>query len=151
MISKLEKLNQKLINDIDLLNKLLNTQYETIEYQLEMIEMLEKQKLKAQSENRALKLEILNLNENQELINNMRDEINELQKCNKREMTNESHSKNTRGAGRKKSITDDQIKEIQEMRVQGMKLQEIQNKTGISYGNIQKYSKLIVDNKKAGL
>jgi len=56
---------------------------------------------------------------------------------------------NPRGAGRKPKITPEQIAMIQMFRAQGKKLQEIQEETGISYGNIQKYCKLITDNKRA--
>lgn len=54
---------------------------------------------------------------------------------------------NPRGAGRKPKITQEQIAMIQMLRAQGKKLKEIQTETGISYGNIQKYCKLITDNK----
>lgn len=57
---------------------------------------------------------------------------------------------NPRGAGRKPKITPEQITMIQMLRAQGKKLQEIQEETGISYGNIQKYCKLITDNKTTG-
>lgn len=64
----------------------------------------------------------------------------------------EKSENNPRGAGRKPKITKKQIAMIQMLRAQGKKLQEIQTETGISYGNIQKYCKLITDNKKrAGL
>lgn len=90
------------------------------------------------------------IEENQDLINNMQDEIKELQKWNeKANDAPEISVINPRGAGRKPKITKEQIAMIQMLRAQGMKLQEIQTETGISYGNIQKYSKLITDNKKA--
>lgn len=94
----------------------------------ETIEILEKKMLDAKSRNYKLLNQISDLEENAapgEVI------------------------QNPRGAGRKPKITPEQIAMIQMLRAQGMKLQEIQTETGISYGNIQKYSKLITDNKKA--
>lgn len=57
---------------------------------------------------------------------------------------------NTRGAGRKQKITEKEIVTIQILRAQGKTLQKIQAETGISYGNIQKYCKLITDKNKNG-
>lgn len=97
----------------------------------ETIELLEKKTLNAKSENWKLKSENFDL----------------LEKFNN---TPAAAGHNTRGAGRKPKITQEQIAMIQMLRAQGKKLQEIQTETGISYGNIQKYSKLITDNKRAG-
>lgn len=88
------------------------------------------------------------IEENQDLINNMQNEIKELQKWNeKANNTPKTSAINPRGAGRKPKITQEQIAMIQMLRAQGKKLKEIQTETGISYGNIQKYCKLITDNK----
>lgn len=121
MITKLEELNQKLINDIDELRKILIDQND-------YIEILEKKVLKAKSENCKLKSENFDLKETLELM--------------KKNATPGTTSHNARGAGRKPKITEKEIAEIQLMRKQGKTLQEIQNITGISYGNVQKYSKL---------
>lgn len=88
----------------------------------ETIEILEKKMLDAKSRNYKLLNQISDLEENAapgEVI------------------------QNPRGAGRKPKITPEQIAMIQMLRAQGKKLQEIQEETGISYGNIQKYCKLI--------
>lgn len=129
MITKLEELNQKLINDIDELRKILIDQND-------YIEILEKKVLKAKSENCKLKSENFDLKEKLELKENAAPGTS---------------SHNARGAGRKPKITQEQIAMIQMLRAQGKKLQEIQTETGISYGNIQKYCNLISDNKRAGL
>lgn len=122
-----------------------------IKYLNETIEILEKKTLNAKSENWKLKMKILEIEENQDLINNMRNEIKELQKWNENFNADPgTSSPNPRGAGRKPKITPEQIAMIQMLRVQGKKLQEIQEETGISYGNIQKYCKLITNNKRAG-
>lgn len=105
---------------------------ESIKELTETIEILEKKTLNAKSENMKIKLENLDLREN---------------------ATAGTASHNARGAGRKQQITPEQIANIQMLREQGKKLQEIQDITSISYGNIQKYCKLITDNnkKRAGL
>ena len=124
MITKLEKLEE-------LNQKLID--------QNDYIEILEKKVLKAKSENCKLKSENFDLKETLELM--------------KKNATPGTASHNARRAGRKPKITQEQIAMIQMLRAQGKKLQEIQKETGISYGNIQKYCKLITDNnkKRAGL
>lgn len=98
----------------------------------ETIEILEKKMLDAKSRNYKLLNQISDLEEN---------------------TAPGTSAPNPRGAGRKPKITPEQIAMIQMLRAQGKKLQEIQKETGISYGNIQKYCKLITDNnkKRAGL
>lgn len=93
----------------------------------ETIEILEKKMLDAKSRNYKLLNQISDLEEN---------------------AAPGTPSHNARGAGRKPKITPEQIAMIQMLRAQGKKLQEIQTETGISYGNIQKYCKLITDKNK---
>lgn len=106
-------------------------------------DLLDQNKLKA--ENKKLIEELKN-----ERINIEKTDIAYLKKHEKLMKLENTH--NARGAGRKPKITQEQIAMIQMLRAQGKTLQEIQAETGISYGNIQKYCKLITDNKKrAGL
>ena len=106
-------------------------------------DLLDQNKLKA--ENKKLIEELKN-----ERINIEKTDIAYLKKHEKLMKLENTH--NAKGAGRKPKITKEQIAMIQMLRAQGKKLQEIQTETGISYGNIQKYCKLITDNKKrAGL
>lgn len=93
----------------------------------ETIEIIQKQKWNAKKENFEIKV--------------MNQELSE-------KVNAPGAVKNSRGAGRKKTITEKQIAMIQMMRAQGKTLQEIQKETLISYGNIQKYCKLITDNNK---
>lgn len=93
----------------------------------ETIEILEKKMLDAKSRNYKLLNQISDLEENS---------------------ASGTSTPNPRGAGRKPKITPEQIAMIQMLRAQGKKLTEIQEETGISYGNIQKYCKLITDNNK---
>lgn len=81
----------------------------------------------------------------------MKDQIEELSSENKRLKDKLSQVKtqtskrahNERKAGRRRKITEKQIAEIQMLRAQGMTLQAIQKETGLSYGIVQKYSKII--------
>lgn len=108
-----------------------------------------KEKISAlEKENRKLNNDIKEFENNykrqKEAIERLNKKIESLEKI----ATPREASNNARGAGRKPKITQEQIAMIQMLRAQGKKLTEIQTETGISYGNIQKYCKLITDNKK---
>lgn len=90
----------------------------------------------------ALEREIKELKEElqKERINVEKTDIAYLKKHEKLMKLENKH--NERGAGRKPKITQEQITMIQMYRAQGKTLQEISRIMEISYGNVQKYSKL---------
>ncbi len=120
------------------------------------VKILEKKQLITKDDNRKLNNDNRKLNNDiKEYENNYKRQKEAIERLNKKiesleKIDNQKKTcPNARGAGRKRKITENEIAEIQTMRAQGKTLQEIQRlKPGISYGNIQKYCKLISDNKK---
>ncbi|PKM65148.1 MAG: Hin recombinase [Firmicutes bacterium HGW-Firmicutes-2] len=84
---------------------------------------------------------------NKELRNKI-DELNSENKQLKAEISllNEKAAQkahNERNAGRKAKINEKLIAEMQMMRTRGMTIQAIQKETGLSYGLVQKYCKMV--------
>lgn len=99
------------------------------------IDSLKKENQKLNNDIKELKEEL-----QKEKINIEKTDIAYLKKHEKLMKLENEH--NARGAGRKPKITQEQIAMIQMYRAQGNTLQYISHIMEISYGNVQKYSKL---------